>query len=82
MLNQTEDDREQTEVFQAVYTLELGQSAEEVLTELSEKRNMSKSKVIGVALCIYAYLMDEEEKGHKIAITDSNDNILREVNLP
>lgn len=65
------------------YSIELGDAIVGLLEVQANKGNCNKGEVIRRALASYAYLKDHmRDDGHKLALIDSNDNIVKEIILP
>ena len=61
-------------------TVQFPERTSEILTELSEQDQVSKTEILRRALALYKYLENEtREGGKKIAIADQNDQILKEI---
>ncbi|MHC1730106.1 MAG: ribbon-helix-helix protein, CopG family [Syntrophobacteraceae bacterium] len=61
-------------------TVQFPESTSEVLEELSERDQVSKTEIIRRALSIYKYLENETRDGkHKVAITDENGKVVKEI---
>lgn len=61
-------------------TVQFPDATNEVLTELSEKDQVSKTEIIRRALAVYKYLETETRDGkHKVAIIDENGKVVKEI---
>lgn len=61
-------------------TVQFPDKTDAIISELASKEQISKTEVIRRALSLYKYLDKEaKEKGLKIALTDENDNIVKEI---
>ena len=61
-------------------TVQFPEQTSEVLAELSERDEVSKTEVLRRALALYKYLEKETRDGkHKIAIADENGKIVKEI---
>ena len=63
----------------AKLTVQFPDQASQVLAELSEQDQVSKTEILRRALSLYKYLENETEGGKKIAIADKDDRILKEI---
>ena len=61
-------------------TVQFPEQTSQILAELSERDQMSKTEVLRRALALYKYLDKETREGDKkITISDKNDQILKEI---
>lgn len=61
-------------------TVQLPEQANEVLADLSEKGEVSKTEILRRALAVYKYLDNETRDGkHKVAIADENGKVVKEI---
>jgi len=63
----------------AKYTIELGKDAEKQLADVAKSKGSTKADVIRRAVAAYVVLNEESSKGNKLAITDPNNNVLKEL---
>ena len=63
----------------AKYTIELGKEFEQQLAQVSQDKSLTKAEVIRRAVATYVVISREASQGHKIAITDKQDHILKEL---
>lgn len=63
----------------AKYTIELGKEFEQQLTQVSHDKSLTKAEIIRRAVATYVVISREASQGHKIAITDKQDRILKEL---
>jgi len=61
-------------------TVQFPEKTDEMLAELANKNEVSKTEVLRRALSLYRYLDREaREKGNKVTIADKEDKILKEI---
>jgi len=62
-------------------TVQFPEKTSEMLSELAQQGEISKTEVLRRALSLYKYLEDEvrQEKGRKVAIADEEDKIVKEI---
>jgi hypothetical protein len=61
-------------------TVQFPEQTSEVLAELSDREQVSKTEVLRRALALYKYLEQETRDGkRKVAIADENDNVVKEI---
>ena len=63
----------------AKLTIEFNDKMTEILEEMSRKERLPKTHVIRRAIALFKFVEGEREKGHKLAITDQNDRVLKEI---
>lgn len=68
----------------AQYTVTMDPVLQRSFAELAERKHTTTPDLIRKALATYAYLSGQAVKGgeRKISITDQNDQILEDVELP
>ncbi len=64
------------------YTLDMGEKFDGLLQDLANAKETTKSEIIRRAVASYAYFSDEVSAGRKVAVSDGNGNIVKEVVLP
>jgi hypothetical protein len=64
------------------YTVSLGEETEKLLGQIAKRKKITKAEAIRRAIASYAFLSLEEAEGRKIAVTNSEDRILKELVLP
>jgi len=61
-------------------TVQFPEAASEILAELSERDQVSKTELLRRALSVYKYLEKETRDGkRKVAITDEDGKVLKEI---
>ena len=61
-------------------TVQFSDQASEVLSDLSQKDQVSKTEILRRALSVYKYLEQETRGGkRKIAITDEDGTVVKEI---
>jgi predicted transcriptional regulator len=62
-------------------TVQFPERTNQILKELAEKDEISKTEVLRRALALYKYLENEvrQEDGRKIAVANKDDKILKEI---
>lgn len=62
-------------------TVQFPEKTSEMLSDLADREEVSKTEILRRALALYKYLETEVQKGkgRKIAITDEDDKILKEI---
>lgn len=61
-------------------TVQFPERTSQILDELAEQDQVSKTEILRRALALYKYLEKETQDGDKkIAIADKNDQILKEI---
>lgn len=61
-------------------TVQFPDATSEILAELSERDEVSKTEILKRAIGLYRYLEKETRDGkRKIAIADENDKVLKEI---
>ena len=62
-------------------TVQFPEKTSQILNELAEKDEVSKTEVLRRAIALYKYLESElgKEDGRKLKIADKDDNILKEI---
>ena len=61
-------------------TVQFPDSTSEILTELSERDEVSKTEILKRAIGLYRYLEKETRDGkRKVTIADENDKVLKEI---
>ena len=63
----------------AKYTIDLGTEFERQLKQVSQDKSLTKAEVIRRAVATYVVISREASMGNKIAITDKQDHILKEL---
>jgi predicted transcriptional regulator len=63
------------------YNLVLGEKIEARLDELAKKEGVSKSAILRRALAVYFYLRQEEAEGRRIAVTEKDGRVMKELVL-
>jgi hypothetical protein len=60
-------------------TVQFSGKADEDLETLAREQGVPKSHVIRRSVALLKYLEDERSKGNKVAITDEDDRVLKEI---
>lgn len=60
-------------------TMQFNAKLDRVLSELAEREGLPKTQVLRRAIALLRFVDEERGKGHKLAIMDENDQILKEV---
>lgn len=61
-------------------TVQFPEATTEILAEMSEKEQVSKTEILRRALAVYRYLENETRDGNrKVAIADENDKVVKEI---
>lgn len=61
-------------------TVQFPEATSQILAELSEKDQVSKTEILRRALSVYRYLEKETRDGkRKVAIADENDKVVKEI---
>ncbi len=62
-------------------TLKFPEKTNNILNNLAQKEEVSKTEILRRSLALYKYLTDEvhQDKGHKVAIADENDKVIKEI---
>lgn len=65
----------------AKLTVKFPERTSKILEELSDNDEVSKTEVLRRALALYKYIDDEtrKAKGRKVAITDEEDKVIKEI---
>ena len=63
----------------AKYTIDLGTEFEQQLNQVAKDKSLSKAEIIRRAVATYVVISRESGQGNKVAITDKQDRILKEL---
>lgn len=66
------------------YTVDFGEQLDKQLEQLAKTKGTTKAEVMRRAIASYDYLVRQvdESKGMKIAVSDRNDKVVKEIVLP
>ena len=67
------------ETTMAKYTIDLGTEFEQQLNQVAKDKALSKAEIIRRAVATYVVISREAGQGNKVAITDKQDRILKEL---
>lgn len=62
-------------------TIQFPEKTSNLLSEMAERDEVSKTEILRRALSLYKYLDGEvrKQKGHKVAIADEEDKVIKEI---
>ncbi len=61
-------------------TVQFPDKTTQILTELSDQEEVSKTEILRRAVSLYRFLQNETREGkHKITIADENDKVVKEI---
>ncbi len=63
-------------------SLELSESAATMLQEVANHNQMTKADVLRRAIALISYADEVKQKGHRLAVTDGNRNIIADIVAP
>jgi hypothetical protein len=62
--------------------LDLSPDAYDLLQQIVDESGKSMAEVLRTGLALYGIAQEEQKRGHKITISDTNDTTLKEILIP
>jgi hypothetical protein len=63
----------------AKFTVQLNDEMDEILSDLARQEGIPKTQVIRRSLALLKFLQEEERNGRKLAVTDNENNVVKEI---